>query len=91
MVTVSISRRCWPIVAAMGMIGSLGLASSLGSAEPRTPARAADIDPTAVTYKLPSQITWAGRPGVSETAVVLGDPTKTGLYIKCTMTARRMK
>ncbi len=82
MFTFSISRRYWPIAAAMVLIASLGLASSLGSAEPRTPARAADIDPTAVTYKLPSQITWTGRPGAAETAVVLGDPTKPGLYIE---------
>jgi len=81
MLTVSISRY-WPVAAAMGMIASLGLASSLGSAEPRTPPRAADIDPTAVTYKLPSQITWGGRPGAAETAVVLGDPSKPGLYIE---------
>jgi quercetin dioxygenase-like cupin family protein len=82
MLTTLASRRFWPIAAAMGMIASLGLASSLGSAEPRTPTRAADIDPTAVTYKLPSQITWTGRPGAAETAVVLGDPSKPGLYIE---------
>jgi quercetin dioxygenase-like cupin family protein len=82
MVAESITRRYWPITAAMGIFASLALATSLGSAEPRGPARAADIDPTAVTYKLPSQITWTGRPGVAETAVVLGDPTKTGLYIE---------
>ena len=82
MFTSSISRRYWPVAAAMGLIASLGLATSLGSAEPRTLARAADIDPTAVTYKLPSQITWSGRPGAAETAVVLGDPSKPGLYIE---------
>ena len=40
MLTSSISRRCWPVAAAMGLIASLGLATSLGLAEPRTPARA---------------------------------------------------
>jgi quercetin dioxygenase-like cupin family protein len=82
MFTSSISRRYWPVAAAMGMLVSLGAASSLGSAEPRSPARAAEIDPTAVTYKLPNQIAWTGRPGAAETAVVLGDPSKPGLYIE---------
>ncbi|MDR3720998.1 MAG: cupin domain-containing protein [Candidatus Acidoferrales bacterium] len=82
MLTSSISRRYWPVAAAMGMIVLLGAASSLGSAEPRSPARAAEIDPTAVTYKLPNQIAWTGRPGAAEMAVVLGDPSKPGLYIE---------
>ena len=82
MLTASISRRYWPVATAIGLAMSLSLASSLGSAEPRSPARAADLDPTAVTYKLPNQITWAGRPGAAETAVVLGDPSKPGLYIE---------
>jgi hypothetical protein len=49
---------------------------SLGS------ARAIDLDSTAVTYKLPNQITWTGDPSVAETAVLQGDPTKPGLYIE---------
>ena len=69
---------------AIGLAASLFAATSLGSAEPR-PATAAlpgELDPTQVTYKLPNQITWTGRPGAAETAVVMGDPTKPGLYIE---------
>jgi hypothetical protein len=62
------SRRYW-----LGLAVLLALA--LGS------ARAVDLDPSAVAYKLPNQITWTGNPSVAETAVLHGDPTKTGLYI----------
>jgi hypothetical protein len=82
MFTILISRRFWLVAAAIGFMASLGLASSLGSAEPRSPAGGAELDPTEVTYKLPNQITWTGRPGAAETAVVLGDPSKPGLYIE---------
>jgi hypothetical protein len=44
-------------------------------------ARALDLDSTAVSYKLPNQITWTGDPTAAETAVLQGDPTKPGLYI----------
>jgi hypothetical protein len=75
------SRRSL-IAAAVGLAASLFAATSLGSAEPSRPARAADLDPAAVAYRLPNQITWTGRPGAAETAVVLGDPSKPGLYIE---------
>jgi hypothetical protein len=63
------SRRYWLGLAILMVL-------SLGS------ARAIDLDSTAVTYKLPNQITWTGDPSVAETAVLLGDPTKPGLYIQ---------
>lgn len=47
-----------------------------------TSARAIDLDSTAVGYQLPDQIKWVGNPNVAETAVLHGDPTKTGLYIE---------
>lgn len=81
MITSRMSRR-WPAVIAIGTILALGAAGSLGSAEPRGPAKAADIDPADITYKQPNQITWTGNPGVSQTAVLLGDPSKPGLYIE---------
>jgi hypothetical protein len=63
------SRRYW-----LGLVILVML--SLGS------ARAIDLDSTAVTYKLPNQITWTGDPSVAETAILEGDPTKPGLYIE---------
>jgi hypothetical protein len=81
MLATFVSRRR-SLVAAIGLVASLCAVTPLGSAERPRPARAADIDPAAVTFKLPNQITWTGRPGAAETAVVLGDPTKPGLYIE---------
>jgi quercetin dioxygenase-like cupin family protein len=46
-------------------------------------APAPELNPAAVTYKLPDQIKWtdAGRKG-SQMAVLFGDPSKPGLYIE---------
>src|ERR1700710_2713845 len=45
-------------------------------------AAAAELNPAAVIYKLPDQIQWKGDParGV-EQAVMVGDPSKPGLYV----------
>jgi quercetin dioxygenase-like cupin family protein len=66
------------IVIVLSLVGAGSTGSAAAKPRPRTP----DIDPTAVTYKLPAQITWTGKEGVAQTAVVLGDPTKPGLYIE---------
>ena len=46
-------------------------------------ARAVELDPAAVTYKLPDQIEWKPAKEFAglETAVLAGDPGKTGLYV----------
>jgi hypothetical protein len=80
-----VARRLSLIAAAISLAASLCAATSLGSAEPRlatAAARPAELDPTEVTYKLPGQITWTGRAGAAETAVLMGDPDKPGLYIE---------
>lgn len=41
----------------------------------------AQIDPSHVIYKWPSQIEWRGRPGSPQMATLLGDSTKPGFYI----------
>ena len=83
MVSTTLLRRGWFAATAIAALVSLGAAGSLGSAEPRAadPARP-DLDPNYVTYKLPSQIKWTGRAGAAETAVLMGDPSKEGLYIE---------
>ena len=43
-------------------------------------ARAAELDPKAVIFKLPDQIEWQGTGG-NRSAVLAGDPTKPGLYV----------
>jgi hypothetical protein len=44
-------------------------------------ATAADLDPKAISIKLPEQINWVPNPSGSETAVLVGDPSKPGLYV----------
>ena len=73
-----IALRRNSFIAALALVLSLAAASSLGSAEPLS----AELDPTQVTYKLPNQITWTGRAGAAETAVLMGDPNKPGWYIE---------
>ena len=45
-----------------------------------TIGQAAELNPAAVTYKLPDQIEWKGTGG-NRSAVLVGDPEKPGLYI----------
>jgi quercetin dioxygenase-like cupin family protein len=41
------------------------------------------LDPKAITIKLPDQISWMrNQEGTNEAAVLLGDPSKPGLYIQ---------
>jgi quercetin dioxygenase-like cupin family protein len=83
MVSTILSRRSLLAATAIAALVSFGAAGSLGSAEARAahPARP-DLNPNYVTYELPSQIKWTGRPGAAETAVLMGDPSKEGLYIE---------
>ena len=58
------------------------LASALATAVANSVA-AAELNPAALTYKLPDQLQWrdpTGAAGVNQ-AVLQGDPTKPGLYV----------
>ncbi len=49
---------------------------------PRDTAQAAgELNPKAISYKLPDQIKWRETASGSQEAVLLGDPSKPGLYI----------
>lgn len=48
---------------------------------PRLSVLAGTLDPKAIAYKLPDQIQWKETASGSQEAVLLGDPSKTGLYI----------
>jgi len=50
---------------------------SLGSAKPKP-----ELNPAALSYKLPSQINWVETPGGASQAVVVGDLSKPGLYVE---------
>jgi hypothetical protein len=43
--------------------------------------KATDLNPAAISIKLPKDITWVDNPGGSSVAILHGDPTKPGLYI----------
>lgn len=53
----------------------IAMVVSLGS------ARVTDLNPAALAYKLPNQITWTDDLSGAKRAVLLGDPDKPGLYI----------
>jgi len=44
-------------------------------------AKAADLNPKALSYKLPDQIKWVERESGSAQYIVTGDPAKPGLYV----------
>ena len=46
--------------------------------------KAADLDPKAINIQLPKDIKWVATAGGSEQAVLVGDPSKAGLYIVLT-------
>ncbi len=74
-------RRHWPIAFVVAPLVLLGSTRSLDSAQPVARAPRADLDPAMVTYLHPDQIKWTGNPSVAQQAVLMGDPTKPGLYV----------
>ena len=69
---MSTSRTVWRyglVALVMAMIVPLGS------------ARVPDLNPAAIAYKLPGQIHWTDDPVGAKGAVLLGDPSKPGLYI----------
>ena len=60
-------------------LAQLALAISLSLS--LNPLSAAELDPKAISIKLPDQINWVANPGGSESAVLVGDPSKPGLYV----------
>ena len=54
---------------------AIAVAVSLGS------AKVSDLNPAALAYKLPNQITWTDEPSGAKRAILLGDPDQPGLYI----------
>jgi hypothetical protein len=48
------------------------------------PVQAADLNPAAISFKMPDQLKWTTSPSGSSNAVLVGDPEKPGLYIVLT-------
>jgi len=59
----------------------LNLLFLLGGALLLAPSTSADLNPRALAYKLPNQITWVDESNGAKQAVVEGDPDKPGLYV----------
>jgi hypothetical protein len=75
--------RMWQFSVAAVVLATLaGLAVSRGWAQ--TPAGAGNLDPKVLAYKLPDQIPWKDDPIGAKMAVLVGDPSKPGLYIVLT-------
>jgi hypothetical protein len=61
---------------------SLALFPALAPFLSAAPARAMELNPAAVTFKLPDQIPWSPpSPAGAQNAVLAGDPSKEGLYV----------
>ncbi len=69
MLASSKPRRYWLVAFALAAVVSLGF------------AKATDLNPAAIAYRLPDQIKWTDEPIGSKHAVLLGDPNKPGLYV----------
>jgi quercetin dioxygenase-like cupin family protein len=63
------------------LCGALALAAVVLGAAVLVPARArAEIDPASITLIPFDKLTFTGKPGAPQTAIVFGDPTKPGMY-----------
>jgi len=69
MAATFIRRRWWVVAVLIALVVPLGA------------AKAPDLNPAALAYKLPDQIHWRDDPMGLKSAILLGDPSKPGLYI----------
>lgn len=61
---------------------ALLLGTLLAAAAPFAPPARAELDPAAITFRLPDQIPWGPvTPAGNQQAVLLGDPARPGPYI----------
>ena len=72
MLNSSAPRRILHVTAMVAMFAWLGA------------VQAADLNPKAISIKLPDQIKWVEGNGGAANAILVGDPTKPGLYIELT-------
>jgi hypothetical protein len=69
MLTFNKPKRYWLVALLIAVVVSLAS------------AKVTDLNPAAITYKLPDQIHWTDDESGAKRAVVQGDPSKPGLYI----------
>jgi hypothetical protein len=74
-------RRYWLIVSMVAMAAVIVIAVAVLHGSAKVPSVPADLNPAALSFKLPNQIQWTDSPTGASTAVLYGDPTKPGLYI----------
>ena len=63
------------------LFAALTIAIALVVPQAAAPAKQSDLNPAAIAYKLPNQINWTTDAMGAQSAVMLGDPAKPGLYI----------
>jgi hypothetical protein len=68
-------QRCYWVIALVA-----AMAVSISSAKAPVP----DLNPAAISIKMPNQIHWDHGENGADNAVLLGDPSKPGLYIVLT-------
>ena len=87
---ISWKLRCWPAALAIAFVwlcsgtavDSAGAAGKPANAAKQAgSASAITLDANAVTYKLPDQIDWKGPADGPQQSVLVGDPSKEGLYV----------
>jgi hypothetical protein len=72
MLMATMLRRVAYVAVATGMVLLLGSSTAAG------------LNPAALAYKLPNQITWSTEANGAQQAVLAGDPNKPGLYVVLT-------
>lgn len=64
-----------PYQIALFSISALAIAGAISF------ANADELDPKAISIKLPEHLNWVANPSGSETAILVGDPNQPGLYV----------
>jgi hypothetical protein len=69
-------RSKWLLACALVALGIAAAVSLKAARSPRP-----DLNPAALSFKLPDQIQWTENPNGSAISVLYGDPNKPGLYV----------
>jgi hypothetical protein len=72
------ARRGIPV--SLAIVAAALLSIRVGHAKGQQASNHLRIDPGMITYQLPDQIHWTGDPAVVQQAVLVGDPSRPGLY-----------
>ena len=74
----SLNRKTWPALSFLAVIMLAAQSSSRGAQQS---SQVHSPDPAVLSFKLPDQIEWKDGGNGASSAVLAGDPSKTGLYV----------